>query len=517
VMSSLPLRSSSKLLRSAAILALALGLTALASSAGGASRAETSSARFGRNWASVLPSSAADGSRSVVPLHPALAQGSRLMAGDRTVDPQVSMAVRPADDSVLAVWNFSPSTKSDGYVEAQRLDAMGRPMGAAFRADAAPPSISGYHYVAGGDPHVAYSPSSDSWVVVFTGEYIQDSPCPTMQLGRKTVPRCASLTPVMSIRVDSAGQIISGPTILIQEPVAAHPATIACRPGGCALVWARCRSLGECSFGSNPPSVVVLPLDANGTVTVQNPSKISTGLCEPRGYVNDDRPNAPTVTPTGTGYIVSWNPQTPPPAPGCIVLRAINPMGTPSGPEVMVSRRPSGLRRSVTPMFSSQQTCSYQGGQRILVTWLVGEAANRPAGSDLRYYGLYRQVFGNKGQLIGGDTRGVRSVADVPPPTNARYVSKLAPDFQQTANADLWQNRCVVFATSLNKVDAYVYDQSGAIRQRANLFRYNRPTTGYLAPFDLIDAAWSPRGGFLLKLHTQQANDPFTISSYPLQ
>jgi hypothetical protein len=283
------------------------------------------------------------------------------------------------------------------------------------------------------------------------------------------------------------------------------------------VIWPQCRSLGECSFGEHPPSVVALPLDANGVAITQNPTKISTRLCEPHGYVNVDGPNTPTVSPTDTGYIVSWEPQEP--GLGCMVLRAIGPTGTPSGPEVMVSRRPSGLRRAVAPFFSSQQTCSYQGGQRILATWLVGEGTGdgHPVSNDLRYYGLYRQVFGNKGQLIGKDTRGVRSIADVAPSAEARFGSESVLPFRQTVEADPWQDRCVVFATSLNRVDAYVYDQDGALRQKANLFRYHRPSEGNIAPFDLVDAVWSQNGGFLLRLHTEQANDPFTISSYPLR
>lgn len=463
------------------------------------------------------PVKAATAGAGEVPLHPV--HGLRLMSGNRTVHPALSTAIRPSDGNVLAAWSFSPSPKSDGFVEARQFDADGRPMGQVLRVDAAPPTISGYHYVAGDEPHVAYSPASDSWVVVFTGEYVQDAPCPNTHVGQKLLPACADLAPIMSVRIDASGQIVGGPNILVQEPTAAQSATLTCRTDGCVVVWPQCWSLGECTFGSHPASVVALPLDANGNAMAQSPTKISTGLCEPRGYVNNVGPDAPTVSPTDAGYIVSWHPATGPTpiSPDCIVLRAIGPSGSPSGPEVTVSRRPVGLRSGVTPVFSDQQTCSFQGGKRVLVTWLVGEATSRrPVSGDLQSYGLYGQVFASNGKLVGQDTRGIRSFNDVPLGQNAREAPEPKPEFSQTSVSDTAQDKCVVLATSLNKVDAYVYDPSGRLNQRVNLLQYHRPAVGELAESDVVSAAWSQDGAFLLDLHTQRATDPFTLLSYGL-
>jgi len=180
-----------------------------------------------------------------VPLRPIQDGRTVLASVDRQPYPKISAAVRSADGSSLAAWDFSRTTPSWGTVEAERFDSSGPPAGSRFRLDTPAPPIPGYHYRGGSGPDVAYSPSSDSWIVVFGGNYAQNGHCTIDRRDRRLVGQCGYLEPVMSVRVGSAGQLLSAPSILTEEPYAVGGSTVTCRISGCMLVWAMCTDMAR--------------------------------------------------------------------------------------------------------------------------------------------------------------------------------------------------------------------------------------------------------------------------------
>ncbi len=440
---------------------------------------------------------------------------------DTVAYPEIGVRTRPVDGSSLAVWDFSKAVNGadaavGDSVRAERFDALGRPLGAPFIVDSTPPTIPGYHLESDYAPKVAYSPTADSWIVVFQSRYVTDATCRSQRRRRATTGPCDVQFQLMSVRIDPAGQIVGGPNVVLKGLV---DGSVACRPGGCVLVWERCRESpdGVC-VNSIPADQVALPLDANGAPAASAPVRInSSGRCPTTTYPYVVGPYLPSVASTDSGYMVSWISATYPKGAvyGCLLLRPISPVGRPAGREVRVLHRPRNLNHQVAPFYMNQQICSYNGGRTVLLTWMLGEQSNSDLvpSRDSKYIGVYRQVYSSQGKLVGRDTRSARSINDVPP--MVRGTSEQSPAYQQTLSSDSSHNRCVVLAAAGRGVDAYAYNSSGRLTQHAKLVRYHRFDPNN---FDTVEAAWSRTAGVLLDQHAgNQSTDFGTVSAFRLQ
>ena len=472
----------------------------------------------------------AGGSSARVPLRPVISGRTALVTTDK-VDPALVAAPGPSDGSALAAWTFSTSSTSPSSVQATILDRLGRRAGAAFSVDTSPPPIPGYHFSGHEGPLVSYSPSADAWIVVVQANYGSDQTCARQLRGRRIVGSCRQLYRELSVRVDPTGRTgppttvlqASTPTIFSpQDPPVYGPFALSCRTGGCLIVAHECLdpTVYQCDFNKKVHEFVVA-LDANGSPLSQRRTAIDTGhraRCpnDIRGEVFPPSGGQASIASTNGGYLVSWAT-----ALGgfnsCVMLRSVSPAGAPSGPLTVVNRDPPG-RHGLTahnPRYNFElgppHVCSYQRGARALVTWFVMGTAQLPPSAAAFAIGIYRQSYGSDGRLTGRDTRAARSIAGY---DTTGYAHAFVTE---TLAAAPGQNRCVVLATGINKVDAFAYDPTGRIRQHSEFLRYHRPTTGALHPPDEPTAVFSNTGGILFDVRISVRSTLEAIDAYPLR
>ncbi len=134
-------------------------------------------------------------------------------------------ATRPRDGVTFVVWStpYTLGTPYVGDVTGQMLTQDGQLLGAPVRLDAGPATFDGYkRYELNGPQAVAYSPGSDSWLVVF-GEAL----C-------STEARCFDAEFVVHVGPDGA---VLGEAAEFSFSPAEGGVALACRLSGCLASW----------------------------------------------------------------------------------------------------------------------------------------------------------------------------------------------------------------------------------------------------------------------------------------
>jgi hypothetical protein len=469
-----------------------------------------------------------------VPLHPVPALRSVLATNDYAYAPKITSARRSVDGSVLAAWDYSAISNRPGFVQAQRFAANGQPAGSPFRVDPVPPAVSGYHYTGDSAPSVAYSSSADGWIVLITASYASNRSCTRHLRNRVFVGPCSTLSPVLSIRLDGSGQITGPPTTVLESslrPPYFGPFVLACRVGGCIVVGQECTDPGvyECDFGRKEHQLAI-PLDEQGAPVSARPIEIDLG--HHGGCPNDLRhvvfppDGQEALSATSRGYLATWSTGlVGGGSTDCILVRSIAASGVANGPIAVANQRPQGNYNLVQPgarwafSFTDPQVCTYAEGTRALVTWFVG--ANGESGIEfvpgaLPKVGIYRQTYDNAGRLVGRDRRAILSVSGYAGGTYSHHPGPSYPFDGLSLFAGPNQDRCIVLAVGVNKVDAFAYDSDGRIRQDVELFAYHHNLNGPPAD-DVVSGTWLASDGLLFDMRNRSRVGPESLTAYPLR
>lgn len=404
------------------------------------------------------------------------------------------IASRPSDGTSLVVW--SQRTQYQGFlavIMAERFDAGGTPIGTPFRLDApqAPPP-SGYPYSGPYGPTVAYSPSTDSWIVAFIETY-------------KGNCKTCSTSSLVDVQVDSSGRALSGPTVVNEGLPAGYGSfpTVACRTNGCLIIWRP----------GNTGRPMAMPLSSSGAPLSLSPSQITAGCAE-------DEPVEPDVqlVPTRSGFLAAWLTCT------GLLLQPMDSTGASAGQAIRLARAPTERPGFPLPM-TDDQLCAYNGGQRVLVTWLTGANYAGMSALSAKLTGVRRQIVSGTGRRIGKDTRSQVSIS------GATYVSAARGTRFTVGDAwlsgDPYANRCVLMTDAetlppsgfgeyhFKGVDAYAYNSHGQIVQRSHVLRFNPGGSTIGASVQSHVAVWWKNSGLLLQVSGGTKTN--TAFAYPLR
>jgi hypothetical protein len=387
------------------------------------------------------------------------------------------LALTPALDGATSVWGANVAASVGGgaslavwdaadRVMAQRLDSAGRPLGPPIAVSTNLPESSGVGFANNGSPgaSVAYSASSDSWIIAFAEAYCAGG------------SRCTER--LFTVQVTANGQLARPPAALpaSDEPVgvANGALDLACDSEGCVLAWNR----------ASMRTLVAAPLDSSGFPA--GPPELASQDVGIPGVGTSQ-----SIVVTSHGYLVIGSASQ---VAGArryreVAVARLGVHGAPIGKANLLGRFPGPLiQTSLTP--GPPTLCAYDGGRQVLASWVGPTSQLTNASGGARYTRAYAS------NLLTTTT----------PPDRRAVMPGAAYGPVVSATA---QHECVVFTRGAGAVEASAYDADGTLVERAVVLRASRANS---SSDDPVGAVFSGARGFLLVLNDQSG----AILSYPL-